>query len=677
MAEGYEVPDDAKIEVEAKPLHMRLRPQSEASASEGENLHAKLITPLKQWIQESRDHIKQRGVDWEQVDEHMRLYVNLDRNARAGNKGYVSGRTGAIKENPWQRMICIPLTYSTILTRMVQMFGIFTQTDQFFHLQPVGGEDKRLARIHEIVMARDAMLSEMPLQAWQMLFDAERYGFGVWYDTWEEEWGWASKAPILNPALKKMLPPQLQSLAEKQNEWTMLQEWNRYRAIDPHCYLPDPNVPIIRPQQGTRCGHWEITSWLELKGRELENESGPYFNLKLAQKCSKRVDSARDAGRWMDGQFNDAKLENLYPDLEVEHLQVKIIPKDYNLSDTDKPEIWWFSVVEEDLIIRCHPSPYAHNKFTYSTGSPDPDFNASFSPGMGQQLIGGQNIVNWFLNSHMANIRKTVNDQVVYNDNLLSEPDILSPGPARHIRLTTRGKQLHERGVVGIDQMYSQFRLTDVTEVHLKAAGEIIAQMQRMSATPDPVTGMPLPTKRTLGEINQVSSSAVARIQASAELLDLQIVKPAAGRNVSNRQQWTSIEQVYRIAGRLAEELGEEELMVRPEDLYGQYDYVPKTPSMITDPARSNALWGSLLQVLGSAPQLLEPDPFTGKQIDAHAVFKEFVKSAGVNYFDDFFKEGPPMLPPGGVGVMEDEAVQQGVDAGNLVPMNQGVMGAR
>ena len=148
-------------------------------------------------------------------------------------------------------------------------------------------------------------------------------------------------------------------------------------------------------------------------------------------------------------------------------------------------------MVEEDIIIRCHPSPYAHNKFTYSTGSPDPDFNASFSPGMGQQLIGGQNVVNWFLNSHMANIRKTVNDQVIYNDNLLSEPDILSPGPARHIRITTRGKQLHERGVMNIEGMYSQFRITDVTEVHLKAVGEIIAQMQRMSATPDPITGMP------------------------------------------------------------------------------------------------------------------------------------------------------------------------------------------
>jgi hypothetical protein len=673
MAEGYEIEDGARIEVEAKPLNVRLRPQVEGGGG-GDGLHEKLIKHIKTWIQESKDHIKQREADWEQVDEHMRLYLNLDRTARAGDKGFVSGRSGPIKENPWSRMICIPLTYSTILTRMVQMFGIFTQVDPFFHLQPSGGEDKKLARIHEVVMARDAMLSELPLHVWQMLLDAEKYGFGIWYDTWAEKNGWVTKAPAQSPALRALLPPHM---TEKKRSWEMLYEWNRYQSIDPHCYLPDPNVPIIRPQQGTRCGHWEVTNWLKLKELEYESGDGPFFNLDLAKRAGMRSRRMRESGRWMEGQFSESSLDCKYPDLEVEHLQVKIIPKDFGLSDGDRPEIWWFAAAEEDVIIRCHPSPYDHNEFTYGSGSPDPDFNASFSPGMGQQLIGGQNIVNWFYNSHMANIRKTVNDQVVFNDNLLSEPDILSPGPARHIRLTTRGKQLHERGILSIQDMYSQFRLTDVTQVHLSAAGEMIAQMQRMSATPDPVTGMPLPTKRTLGEIEQVSGSAVARIQSSAELLDRQIIGPCARRHVQNRQQWTSVESIFRIAGRLAEELGEEALSVGPESLYGQYDYIPRTPSMITDPARSNALWGSLLQVLGSAPQLLEPDPSTGKQIDAHAVFNEFIKSAGVNYFDDFYRDAPPMLPENGVGVMDDESVQRGVDDGSLVPMGQGVPSVR
>lgn len=675
MADGYEVIEsNVTVEVMEKPLNERLSPES------GDGLHGKLIGHLKSWIRESRDHINQRADDWEQVDEHMRLYLNLDRKARAGDKGYVRSETGTyLRENPFQRMICIPLTYSTILTRMVQMFGIFTQTDPFHHLKPVGGEDKRLARIHEIVMARDAMLSQLPLQVWQMLLDAEKYGFGIWYDTWAEKHGWVTKPPRYDPSLRSLLPAPLQHLAEKQREWDMLYEWNRYKAIDPHCLLPDPNVPIITPQEGTRCGHWEVTSWLTLAAADLESGNGPYFNLKQAKQVGMKSRRMREAGRSSEGSFDDSKLECMYPDLEVQHLQVKLIPRDFNLSDGDKPEIWWFSVAEEDVIIRCHRSPYDHNEFTYSIGSPDPDFNAPFSPGMGQQLIGGQNIVNWFYNSHMANIRKTVNDQVIYNDNLLNEQDILSPGPARHIRLTTRGKQLHERGMLAIEQMYSQFRLTDVTQVHLTAAGEMIAQMQRMSATPDPVTGMPLPTKRTLGEIEQVSGSATARIQASAELLDLQVIAPAAARHIQNRQQWTSAEELYRIAPRLAEELevDGEAIKVTPEDLYGRYDYVPKTPSMISDPARSNALWGSLLQVLGSAPDLMAPNA-DGQQIDPHKVFNEFIKSAGVNYFDDFYREAPPpMLPEGGVGVMDDEAVQQGVDSGNLVPMGQGVPGVR
>jgi hypothetical protein len=674
--EGYEIPDGAEIEMVDRPLNERLRPQVDGGNQDG--LHEKLISKLKCWIQESKSHINQRSDDWEQVDEHMRLYLDLSRPARAGDKGYVYGEDGkTIKENPWDRMVCIPLTYSTILTRLVHMFGIFTKTDPFFHLRPSGGEDKRMARIHEIVMNRDAMLSKMPLTIWQTILDAEKYGFGIWYDTWADKHGWVTKPPTYNPAIRSSLPPQLQHLAEKSRSWERLYEWNRYQSVDPHCFLPDPGAPsILDPQAGTRCGHWEITNWINLSEKDLKRRNGPYFNLDLARKAG--VASARgrkQAGKMSEGTSGE-RIEQMYPDLEVQHLQVKIIPKELGLSDVTYPEIWWFSTAEEDVIIRAHPSPYDHNEFTYSVGASDPDFSAPFMPGMGQQLIGGQNIVNWFFNSHMANIRKTVNDQVVYNDNLIEESDILSPGPARHIRLTSRGKQLHERGLLGIEQMYSQFRLTDVTQIHLTAAGEIIKQMQTMAATPDPVTGMPLPTKRTLGEIEQVSGSAIARIQASAELLDHQIIATAAARHIVNRQQWTSAEQVIRIAGRLAEELETEELIVRPEDLWGRYDYVAKTPSMASDPARSNALWGSLLQVLGSAPQLLEPDPLTGKQIDAHAVFNEFVRSAGVNYFEDFYREAP-MLPQGGVDVMDDEQVQNGVDRGNLVPVGAGVPGAR
>jgi len=642
-----EFSDDAEVATIELPLDHRLRA--------GSDLHAKLLSRLKSMIQDGKDHIEQRDDDWTRVDEHLRLYVNLERSARSGDKGVVTGPTRNLKEHPFTRSIAIPMSYYTIMTRMVQLFAIFTQTDPMRHLQPVGGEDKRMARFHEIVLQRDAILSNLALQIWQALYDNERYGMCVWYDTWEEKYGWKYQMDPL--------------LMQKARAYGLLYEWNSIKTIDPRCLIPDPTRSIIEAQEMNFLGHWENLNWLEINKRRLDKGQGPYFNVDQARKVA-NIHSKKDRsrGRWMEGDYGDQETNEKYPDLEVEHLQWKIIPKDWGLSDEENEQIWWFSLAEEELIIRAHPSVYDHNEFTYSIAQGDPDAHSPFVPGMGQMLIGSQDLVTWLITSHVANVRKTVNDQIIYNQDLLEEADILSPGPARHIRLTNEGRLLHKRGIMPISNMYGQFAITDITGSHIQTAQAIINQVQRMSATPDTVQGMPLPTRRTLGEIEQSSGAATMRIGTTAQLIDSQLMKPVTERNVINRQQFTSMEQAYRIAGRLASELKVDEVSIRPDDLYGKFDYISKTPTLAPDPARNVQLWGSLLQILSTSPQLGAPRQ-DGRQINLHKVFDEYLKIAGVNYLEDFYDEVPMQAQ-----VMGDQQLQQGVQAGNVVPMQGGGM---
>jgi DNA-binding transcriptional MerR regulator len=213
---------------------------------------------------------------------------------------------------------------------------------------------------------------------------------------------------------------------------------------------------------------------------------------------------------------------------------------------------------------------------------------------------------------------------------------------------------------------YHQTKIVDITRSHLDTLQFLFPQAQRMASTPDTIQGMPLPSKRTLGEVEQVNQSANLRLGQDAAMIDKQLVGPTARRLVANRQQFSSMDVTVRLAGRLIQQMEKatgkkvEVMSISPADLGGNFDYIPHTPSMAPDPARQTAIWGQLLQLLGSAPQLLNPDPTTGMAIDPLAVFEEFVRSAGVNYFDRFMKEIPPMPGQAPPGMMPPEAPAAG-----------------
>ena len=674
-------PDDSTVEVVEQPLSFRLHPRN------GNGLHGKMISRIGEMVRASREHIEQRYTDWDKVDENMRLYVDLRAQARWGDKTYDPDK----KEMPFKRSIKIPLTYATVMTRGAHIHSLLTQRDPFLHFQPREATDFNGARLHEVLASYDMEQSDIELQTWQMVMSEEKYGLAIMYDTWEQEYGekksQAEKLGI-DPELARALGLSVS------DSYDLLKEWNNVRTIDPRYFLPDPQFPIVEVQKMGYCGHTDFFSWLYLQERRLDQDQGPYFNVDEARKLKfgsyeQRDDDARN----VDGGYSSDLGARKYPIMPLHRIQWKIIPKEWELSDDDYPQIWWFDCVGQsrgvtcELIVRAHKSVYSHNEYTYGVGQGDMDMHAPFVPGIAQQIIGMQDSSDWFTNSHMTNIRKMVNDQVIYNDNLLSSVDLNSPGPARHIRLTQKGKGLHERGIMPIQNMYGQFAITDVTGGHMKLTETYLTMTQRMAATPDTMQGMPLSEQKTLGEVETVNQSATMRLGTVARLLDKQIIKKMAERLVSNRQEFTTLEQAFRVGGTLAESMGVESILINPEDLAGGYDYVARTPTMPEDPARQAALWGSIMQILAQAPQLMQPGK-DGRVIDIQKVFNEFLKTNGINFFDNFYVQSQPspmgMLPgqtpemtqaPQGGGpsaaspVINDQEIARQVEMGNMVPM--------
>lgn len=653
----------------------------EAQLAPGSDLHQKVLAKINSRIDLSKRIIGQRYKAMNRVDEKMRMYMNLTDPAVKGDGTIDTTK----KEMPFQRSVVIPASYAVHEVRKTQLLSIAMNREPFMQLEGRGPEDVRRAKLLEAVLSYDAQLMQIKPILWSLFQDADKYGFGVIYDVWEDELGWVKTPPpimalpippMLYPAVAKFLP----SLFAVGKKWGTRRSFCKWANVDPYTYYPDPRVPISKPQEGEFVGHQSKRGFTYLLEHSKEtSEDGVYFNLEEAKK---HPSTGRQEGPGRSSAFTADLTLKEGPDaedpgyFELDHLQVKIVPRDWQLGESDFPEIWWFTVANKTTIIRAHPSPYDHGEFTYAVAETNHDPHVIFNPGTIENAEGLQRLIDWFFNSRAENIRKALNDQFVYDPTAIEEEDLLNPGPMSHIRLSQEGQRRAREGVP-INQMLSQFAVSDLTGAHFDMANYAFDMMQRMTAASDPSQGVQTKERRTLGEVQSILAASSQRVATLYQIIDALCFTPLAYRSVANRQQFTSEEQYFRIAGDLAKEMGAQgdRIPVGPLDIQGNFDYVPHTGALPADPARDAELWIKMLELGGqfaAVPGIGVPNPVDGKALDFREVYAEAFRRAGVKDVERFFSVMgvmTPMLGGGPPQVMPDEMVAAGVQQGNLAPM--------
>jgi hypothetical protein len=543
-----------------------------------------------------------------------------------------------------------------------------------------GPEDVNPSRMMEAVLDYDMEQCRALLTLYQFFQDAEKYGMGIIYDTWNEEYGWKS-----NP-VDPMARPFLQAMNYSPSDmrvWGPVKEFNSWIPVDPFRFWPDPRVPKCNIQLGEFCGHRYERSYLWLKERDVKH-GGPYFNIDVLANIKQSTEALKMyKPRRDDLLVTEPKWSTTDPDdkgyFVLDHIQIKLIPKEWGLGPGEDPEIWWFTVANDQVVVRAHPSSYDHGQFTYSVGESNLDLHAPYNPGNLENVESIQRFMNWLLNSHFENIRKHLNDMLIYGPSYVEEEDILNPGPARHIRLSQKGEELLEMGM-NPQFFVHQLQVGDVTTPHLQASQYLWEMVSRMFATEDPAMGHPTEEKKTLGEIQNVISGSSKRITVAYRLYEMMAFQSLVYRAIANRQQFTNMERYFRIVGQMALEMAPQTL-ITPWDIQGNFDYVPRSNIMPPDPAKSAIAWSQILFGLGKFPQMWMPGP-DGKVLDPRLIFNEIARNMGIKHINQFYRSlspvemmggmgGPGMvIPPQGptdVKVMPDDQVHQEVQKGNLV----------
>jgi hypothetical protein len=278
------------------------------------------------------------------------------------------------------------------------------------------------------------------------------------------------------------------------------------------------------------------------------------------------------------------------------------------------------------------------------------------NPGLVEVTMPLEYILSWLFNSHIENVRKTINDMFVYDPSRIVESDLTRPGPGRLIRLRP------EAHGTPVSNAIQQLRTSDVTSGHLKDMEVVLDLLQRVTAVTDNLLGLPIVGgRRTAAEVRGVRSQAVSRLKTLADLLSALTITPWTRQMAANNRQFLEDSQFVRITGK---QPPYNFLEITPEDLIGDYDYPVGDPSLPVDKQDMAETWKDILTLVLKSPQLQQ------EGLSPLKILKKTVSYLDVYELDEFMSNTVPQMPTGAnVSVQPDQQVEDQVKAGNYVPI--------
>ena len=615
------------------PAGLDLRPGSE--------VHERIVNNIMDRARDSFDVMSRRHPTWRKIDQTLTAYITLDEAEEAVQE--------ADSRKPVS--IVVPYSYATLETLLTYWVATFLNSP-YFKYKGVTSEDTIGAIMLEKVVELQCVRNKVGLGLHTMFRDSLVYGFGVGSPVWTEKYGWKSVAT----GMGRVRQP------------AMLFEGNRLENIDPYLYLPDPSVPIHDVQRGEFVGWIECTNYMGMLSAETDN--GDYFNaryLKGANCISSLLNSTSISDR--EKRYGgDGRGETQYGTVnpvDVVWMYITLVPndEDWKLGSSDRPEKWLFGVAADEVVVCAKPLGLDHDMFPVAICVPDYD-GYSMAPISRMEVVYGlQGVLDFLFDSHVANVRKAINDMLIVDPFLLNMSDFNKPGPGKLIRLR---RAAWGRGV---DKVAQQLTVNDVTRAHMTDAGSVIDIMQRVSSAVDNLMGVMRHTseRRSATESRDARMSALSRLAKSTKIASMMMMQDMGYMMASQTQQLMTQEVYVSTMGRFQNELEEEygfsgDMKVTPDQLLIDYDCMVHDGTI--DTGEWAEQWTQLFQIMATAPAI-------GAGFDMVRVFKHIARLMGAKNVNDFVMKG------GGVKInmMQDALVQAEAAKGNMVSVEEAASG--
>ena len=596
--------------------------------------HKKLLAEIMKDAGEAYDVIQERFATWKELDEKLTVYIELD-----SDEEEVIGRD---ERKPVS--IVVPITYATRETLLTYWVAAFMQSPIFRYEPSHDPQDAIKTLVLESIIQQHSIRSKVGLDLHTMWSDSFTYGFGAVAPTWRKEEGYKTNKET--------------GIREPVTQF----EGNALVSLDPYNCLPDPNVPIIKVQDMDYFGWAERTSYNALLTDERVS-NGEIFNVKYLSKMGNRKSSyyhntSADTGRYSKtGIDTEMVAESRGKPVDIVNEYKWIIPEEYELGDSEYPELWKFAVAADRVIIEAKPLNLDHNKIPIATMSPDSDGHTTMPVSMLEREYPLQHAIDWLWQSHVANVRKSINNMFVVDPSLINMGDVVDTkyGGIFRMRPAAWGR--------GVNDAIQQLQVQDITQGHVADIG-FLMNIDSLVFTSDQAKGVQQRQGERVSaqEARDTRMSFLSKMEKGAKIGAMQAHYDIAYQFASNTIQLLKEDQFVKIVGeypkQLLREYGIEAdfLKVKPEALDVRFDVTPQDGTI---PGGEYAdVWERLMSNAAA-----HPDTYQG--LDFVRIWTHIARLLGAKNPEAFLKR------PVKTSAQPEQEIDKGVQAGNLVPAKE------
>ena len=625
------------------PMDLDLRP--------GSRTHDRIRDEVLRRARASRDVMQDRFSGWKEIDRTLTAYIDLDE----------AEETIETADERKPLSIVIPVSYATLETLLTYWVAAFLE-EPYFQYEGVGPEDVLGSIMLEMLVAHQCRRAKVGIDLHTMWRDGFSYGIGATYMGWEkrtcmrtvfEEGTYFSK-------FRKIIKPS-GAVARVQRRVTSY-EGSFMRALDPYKILPDPDLPVQDVRNMSFFGWVDRTSLMSLMETERDN-SEEYFNVRYLQHIdpkSQYYNEESDTGRYDKHSYSAdrADLGGTKP-ADTIPMFIKIVPKDWKLGDSEYPEVWLFEVAGDAVLIRAQPLGYDHGEIPIAITAPDYDGHSLTPVSRLETIYGMQKAVDWLYQSHMANVRKAINDMIVVDPQIINIHDLANPKPGKIIR--TRRSAWGR----GVKEGIMQLDVSDVTRGHISDMAYLSDIINKVSGSQDAISGVRRRTSERVSATEAAGTmrSALSRLEKAAKITSLQAHYDIAYQLAWNTRQLMNEDTYVKIIGDWEQVLAEDfdiniqqgRIPVRPKDLDVDFDVRPKDGS-VPDGGNIGA-WVQTFQTIASNPVLM-------REFDVVRIFKYIARMSGAKNLNDFVRKGSMEAK-----VVPDDQALEMQDRGQIAPV--------